>query len=126
MKLWSFVLGSLFIIFSASCSEFSSADLHGKWEAVVVIEEGDTLQVDYPSIQLHLNESGTYQYNGTLNYKEAGNWQYKSKHLLTTDTLKLNSPEKAVLISSFQDNSFEMTMEENGKKRMMKMSRINN
>ncbi len=107
-----------------SCSEMSSSDLIGQWEATSVTEDRLPLEVDYPVIQLEILKNGTYKYQGTLNYKEAGKWRIQSKYLFTIDTLKPEGIEKAVAISKLTMNSFEMKMKEGKKQRVMKMVKV--
>ena len=71
----------LSVVFFASCSEMSPNQLIGQWEAKSVTEDGQPLEIDYPVIQLELSENGTYTYQGTLNYQEAGKWRIQSKYL---------------------------------------------
>ena len=112
------------VLVYSGCSDLSSSDLIGSWEAVSVTEAGLPLEVDYPLIRLDIMKDGTYKYQGTLNYHEAGQWHIKAHHLYTMDTLKPGAGEKAVLISSLTRDSFELKMSENETERIMKMVRV--
>jgi hypothetical protein len=124
MNFRNLVLLLFSVVLFASCGEMSPNQLIGKWEAKSVMEDGLALEIDYPIIQLELSGNGTYTYQGTLNYKEAGKWRIQSKYLFTKDTLKGEGVEKAVLISELAPDSFDMEMKEGGKQRVMKMVRV--
>lgn len=120
MKKIQFAIILSFMIIS-SCSQWSAQDLTGLWEATSVTEEDQSLEVDYPSISLLLNTDGTYEYSGTLNYREAGKWSVKSNYLYTRDTLKPDGDQKIVFIKSFSKDTLELQMAEAEKTRILKM-----
>lgn len=124
MKYLKIILIFFTVLVYSGCNDLSRGDLIGSWEAVSVSEAGRPLEVDYPLIRLDIMKDGTYNYQGTLNYREAGKWHIKSHHLYTIDTLKPGATEKAVLISSLTRDSFELKMSENEIERIMKMVRI--
>ncbi|KAA3637160.1 MAG: hypothetical protein DWQ02_07150 [Bacteroidetes bacterium] len=115
---FAFILGSIII---SSCSQWSGMDLVGTWEATNILEEDQPLEVDYPSVRLDLKEDGTYEYTGTLNYREAGKWSTKSNYLYTRDTLKPDGEQKVVFIRSYSPDSLEIQMVEAEKTRILKM-----
>ena len=109
-------------LFLSSCNNsITSSDLLGKWEAISIIEEGVPVEIDYPIIRLFVSDNGTYDYSGTLNYKESGRWHTQDKYFVTKDTLLPDAIEKTMLISNLTENSFEMKSEEGGKERVLMM-----
>ena len=117
------LLALLFVIsLLNSCNHsISSDDLLGRWEAISVFEEGKALEIDYPVIRLFVSEDGTYNYTGTLNYKESGHWHIQNEYFITKDTLLPDAFERTVLISNLTQDSFEMKMQEGGKERVLVM-----
>ncbi len=113
----------LSIIIIASCSQWSGMDLEGTWEATSILEEDQPLEVDYPSVKLDLKDDGTYEYTGTLNYREAGKWSTKSNYLYTIDTLIPDGAQKIVFIKSYSRDSLEIQMVQQEKVRILKMKR---
>lgn len=124
MKKNNFLILLFAILLFAGCTGWTESDLIGTWEATSVTEEDEPLSVDYPTVQLILKADKTYEYKGTLNYREAGKWLAESNFLYTKDTLKPDGAQKAVYISAFQQDSLEMQMIEQEKTRIMKMKRI--
>ena len=101
------------------------SDLLGNWEAISIFEEGQPLEIDYPVIRLLVSEDGTYNYTGTLNYKESGRWHIQNEYFITKDTLLPDALEKTVLISKLTQDSFEMEMKEGEKERILVMIKSN-
>lgn len=117
------IITGLFVIISG-CTSPSEKDLIGTWEAYNITEEEEPIEVDYPSVKLMLNQDGTYEYRGTLNYREAGLWSLESRLLQTKDTLKPDGEQRSVYILSIARDSLELQMAEQDKTRVMKMKRI--
>jgi hypothetical protein len=122
-KFNSFILLCVVLLF-AGCTQWTDSDLVGTWEAISITEEGEPLSVDYPTVLLTLKADNTYEYKGTLNYREAGKWLAESNYLYTKDTLKPDGVQKIVFIADFQQDSIEMQMVEQEKTRFMKMKRV--
>lgn len=71
----------------AGCERlFPERMLVGQWQALVVLEEGDTLPVNPTEIRLSFDEKGRYTYHSTLNYREAGHYDLQGDLLYTRDT----------------------------------------
>src|SRR5210317_835140 len=104
-----FFIGSIY-----SCAVYNNSDIIGNWKALVVLEEGEALEIDAGQIQFTFLENESYQYNSTLNYKEAGSFYIDSKFLFTRDTMNQASTEKVVEILKLSKDSLFLKMNENG------------
>ena len=52
----------------------SESKIKGTWQAYQIIENGEILEADLSAVNLIFSKKGRYQYNGTLNYREAGSF----------------------------------------------------
>ena len=114
------LIGFLFV---ASCTNEKEKLLPGNWQATEVLEEGEPLAVPVADIRFDFFEDGTYIYNSTLNYKEAGTYSIQSNLLYTLDTVNQASVEKAVRIELLTQDSLHLQMKEQGKSRLLKLVR---
>lgn len=105
-----------------SCNQLDKSELYGKWTAVQLTEEGDSLRVNLEEITLDFSERG-YAFNSTLNYKEAGTYDLQKNLLLTIDSLHEERKEKLVQITKLQNDSLFIRMNEGGKERILVMTR---
>lgn len=111
----------LFCLVLFSCENQYENQLLGKWQAYELLEEGKRLEVQPEVINFNFMENGLYTYQGTLTYKEAGNYYLKSDLLYTVDTVNEGSVEKAVRIMSLNPDSLLIKMNDRGKERVMKL-----
>jgi len=111
------------LFFASACSSsYSREDLYGTWNGASAEEEGTPLAIDPSELQFTFDEEG-YTYQGTLNYQEAGTFQLKAPYLYTTDTLNQATTEKTVEIVSFNSDSLQLRMMQNGQERVLKLVR---
>ncbi len=116
-------LSSIFIfVLLIACKAITKKQLEGKWVAVQLTEEGDTLKVNLEEITLDF-EKNAYQFTSTLNYRESGVYRLKDYLLYTQDTLKENAVEKIVEITKINTDSLFIRMNESGKERLLVMKR---
>jgi hypothetical protein len=101
-----------------ACAPYATTDLAGKWRAVELSEEGDSLLVDANDVRFQFLESGRYEYYSTLNYHESGKFKLDGKYLLSTDTTRSDQIEKAVEIVKLANDSLVIKMNEKGKERI--------
>ncbi len=96
----------------ASCETFfPERMLRGQWQALVVLEEGDTLPVDPSEIRLSFDEAGHYTYHSTLNYREAGYYHLKGDLLYTRDTTHADTTlERIVRVPILTEDSLVLDM----------------
>ena len=104
----------------ASCGGIQKEQLVGKWTAVQLTEEGDSLKVNLEEITLIFGETG-YEFTSTLNYKEAGIYELKDNFLSTLDSLNSGQEAKIVEITKLQNDSLFIRMNEGGKERFLVM-----
>ncbi len=104
------------------CKGVKKEELKGKWRAVQLTEEGDSLKVNLDEITLNFHEKG-YDFTSTLNYKEAGIYTLKDNLLTTLDSLNEGTQEKVVEITRLQNDSLYIRMNEEGKERLLVLTR---
>jgi hypothetical protein len=117
-KTFQLMLLFVLLLFNA-CAPYAPSDLAGKWKAVELSEEGDSLKVDASNVYFRFLESGRYEYYSTLNYHESGMYKLDGKYLLSTDTTRSDQAEKAVEIVKLVNDSLVLKMKEQGKERLM-------
>ncbi len=110
------------IFLLTSCGGLDKEQLKGKWTAVQLTEEGDSLKVNLDEITLNFREMG-YDFTSTLNYKEAGTYNLQKNLLMTSDSLNEGTIEKVVEITKLQNDSLFIRMNEAGKERILVMTR---
>ena len=113
----------LFIgLFMASCGGITKEQLKGKWTAVQLTEEGDSLSVNLDEITLNFRDK-SYDFTSTLNYKESGAYSLNKNLLSTTDSLNQGTQAKVVEITKLANDSLFIRMNEGGKERILVMTR---
>ena len=116
-----FIFLVLIFVFS-SCGGLDKEQLKGKWTAVELTEEGDSLKVNLDEITLNFKDKG-YDFTSTLNYKEAGTYNLQKNLLTTLDSLNEGTIEKVVEITKLQNDSMFIRMNEAGKERILVMTK---
>lgn len=116
------ILFSLALLLSA-CSPYSEEQLHGHWQGTHISEDGITLDVAPELISLSFSPTGRYSYEGTLQYRESGQFSIQDHLLFTTDTLQAGVEEKAVEILLLSPDSLHLQMWEGGKARLLKLAK---
>ncbi len=122
------LISRAFIIFclggvSVACSPYPRLDLAGTWQACEITEEGQPLQVNPKEVRFIFGEQDRYAYFSTLNYREAGTYYMDNQYLYTMDTLNQASTEKAVAVEMVSPDTLIFLMQENDKKRSIKLVR---
>lgn len=106
-----------------TCSDNEPLSISGEWRAAALEEEGNPLDVQLDKIQFTFYPDARYNYSSTLNYREAGKYQLKSKYLYTTDTINEASVEKVVEITRLVEDTMVIKMVQNGKERFLTLTR---
>ena len=123
MKLKKNIPLVLFIcLWMSACQSISKEDLYGEWQAIDLTEEGIPLVVNLAEISLNFTEK-EYEFNSTLDYREAGSYYLRASLLVTKDTLQVNGVEKGIEISKLQQDSLFLRMNEQGKERRLVLVR---
>lgn len=112
----------LLLLTLLSCSEFNQRDLHGKWVATEVSEEGRVLELNPAEITLDFGEE-KYEFTSTISYKESGDYALKGNFILTKDTIQGNSKAKKVEVIKLSKDSLQIKMVDKSKNRILKMKR---
>ena len=122
MKLLKNIPFLFFLSLLSACQSISKEDLYGVWQAVDLTEEGTPLDVNLSEISLSFGEQ-EYEFNSTLNYREAGSYYLQASLLVTKDTLQVNGVEKGIEISKLYKDSLFLRMNEEGKERRLVLVR---
>jgi hypothetical protein len=104
-----------------ACAPSNEKMLCGQWQGIIVLENGDSLEIDPSIIRISFNEQNGYTYASTLNYREAGTFYADAKYLYTTDTLNQATTEKVVEIVKLTEDSLFLKMSEAGRERLLKL-----
>ena len=107
----------------AACDAYDTAELSGRWRAVSLTEEGDSLAIDPTLIRFDFRNDGRYHFQSTLNYEEAGTYRLDGPYLFSTDTTQSLVREKAVEILLLNADSLQLRMQELGRERIMLLRR---
>lgn len=110
------------ILFTA-CQGHNYDDLAGNWQAVELTQEGDSLSVDLKEVAFNFNPNGRYEFESTLNYKEAGTFRLEGPYLFSKDTTRSMPKEKAVEIIQLAGDTLILRMEEAQKERIVVLKR---
>jgi hypothetical protein len=114
----------LFLLLSIlACQPVEEDLLSGTWRGSVILEANEPLDIEPSNIKLTLAPDGSYRYESTLNYQEAGSFFLDQQYLYTMDTINQASTEKAVEIMLLTQDSLHLRMNEAGKERLLKMVR---
>ncbi|NUO02571.1 MAG: hypothetical protein HUU01_18345 [Saprospiraceae bacterium] len=112
------------LVLAVACGPNPEHQIVGQWQAVAVLEEGDSLEVDPQYIKLAFGKNKDYSYNGPLKYEESGSYYVESKYLYTLDTLNQASTEKAVEIVKLTEDSLQLLMKEGARERLLKFVKV--
>ncbi|MEL6971086.1 MAG: hypothetical protein AAFZ63_02420 [Bacteroidota bacterium] len=117
------LLTCVLAVLAFACDQYTNIDIAGNWEVVELTEAGDSLAVDLTTIGFHFSEDGQYEFQSTLDYREAGTYRLDGPYLFSTDTLKPPLREKAVEITYLSLDTLHLRMKELGKERLMVLQR---
>ncbi len=87
--------------------------LHGTWQAVSLVENGQPGTTDLSETQFIFRPTGQYEYRSNINYKEQGTYYLDGKFLVSRDTLQAAMP-KSVKIEYLSADSLLFNMNSNG------------
>lgn len=107
----------------SACKQYEEDQLSGTWRGSAILEADQPLDIEPSNIRLILAPDGSYRYESTLNYQEAGTYFMDQQYLYTMDTINQASTEKAVEIILLNQDSLHLRMNENDKERLLKMVR---
>ena len=104
-----------------ACSGYSTGKLAGTWIGSSLTEEGEVLSVNAGDISFQFRNNGYYEFNSTVDYKEAGTFSLQGDLLYTLDTINEASTEKAVKIMELTSDSLIILMNAGGRQRILKL-----
>ena len=113
----------IFFFILISCSSKKENLLLGKWKAVELLENNDSLAVKLDDIWFSFDENQNYIFHSTLNYNEAGTYEVIGDLLYTTDTINETSQRKAVKLLQLNESSLKMEMKVKNAVRILSLSK---
>ncbi len=116
----------LLLFFISNCAPGTEQQIEGQWKAHLLTEDRDTLRFPPNDVQLIFLPDKTYEYHGTLRYREAGQFRAEGRVIYTTDTLSNTKSEKAVHIERLTGDTMVLNMVENKKHRRLELHRLGN
>jgi hypothetical protein len=124
MHLKSTSLGIIFscvgLLLTGCQAPITASELGGHWVAVSATERDKPLSINPEEIHFRFDpKQMAYNYQSTLNYREAGSFFLEGNILHTLDTLNLASTEKIVSISLLTSDSLRIFMVDNGNPRTL-------
>lgn len=114
---------SMLCVLIYACDKYANADIAGDWEVIELTETGDSVAVDLSTIGFRFTEDGLYEFQSTLDYREAGTFRLDGPYLFSTDTLQPPLREKAVEITYLSNDTLHLRMQELGKERLLVLKR---
>jgi len=105
-----FIIGLLLCSWGCGQFGYSEQELIGKWTAVELVQDQDTMDFDLTKVALEFHEDQRYSYTGNLAEREAGEFYLMGKILYTKDTLMAKPVEKAVQIEALTSDSLLLLM----------------
>ena len=112
----------MFCLFFA-CGAREDQLLLGEWQAVQVLEAGDSLKLDPAQVGFLFRPDNRYTFRSTLRYEEAGTWRYTDGFLMARDTTRENSPERVVAVEKLTPDSLQIRMLSDDKERWVTLLR---
>lgn len=104
------LVGSMCLFLGCNPFSYKEKELVGKWQAVLLVQEQDTLNYDISRVALEFHEDQRYSYQSNLAEREAGNYYLLGKILYTKDTTVTSPTEKAVQIELLTQDSMRLLM----------------
>jgi hypothetical protein len=118
-----FLLPAVAVLMLSSCSDKRPELLQGRWDAILLVEESDTLQMDLSPVFLEMSSEGTYLFQSTLNYLESGRYRLEGNLLYIQDTTSTGSKERRIRIRQFEADTLILDMESEGLSRQLTLWR---
>ena len=107
-----------------ACNEDRTPDLHGAWQATLLVEEGDTVEVRLDDVGIQFKPDGSYVYTSTLDYAEEGNYHLDGEYLYRTPTGADPEGILPVEIAALDSTRLHFNMVDSGKARRLEFLRV--
>lgn len=115
--------GVFLLCLSACGPRYSPEELDGNWSGIEFTEEGDSVLIDPTELKFYFSETGTYTYDGTLRYREEGEYRLERDLLVTKDALVDTAAEKAVRILTLNPDTLRLKMNAGGREQLLTLLR---
>lgn len=117
---------TLLLIWVSCQSKQQRHFLQGHWSAFRYERADSSVLQDYLNqVTLSIDGNNRYSFTSTLNYREAGTFRLSDQFFFVTDTTRLPSREKKLLIRYLTKDTLILGMEEDGEDRTLMMYRSN-
>jgi hypothetical protein len=116
-KVWLVTI-SLLIWTCCSCGDHSPQALTGDWRAEMVVEEGDTLEMDLSNVTLNFTEDQNFKYKHTQRDSLSGNFNL-SKGLIKLFVDEPIMDTIIIQLSNLNEKSMILRMNHEGKERLV-------
>ena len=106
-----------------SCQADRTLELLGTWQASLLIEDGDTVDVRLDDVSLLFEPEGAYTYTSTLDYFEEGRFALDGDILETQPAADSLSPQR-VKVTTLDDSTLHFFMMDAGRRRQLEFRRM--
>lgn len=119
-----FTFFSLLIFLGFACGTGIDKTLvHGTWQAVSLVENGQPSTTDLTQTKFTFHPSGQYDYQSNVNYREQGTYFIDGKFLVSKDTLNAGI-SKSVVIEFISTDSMLFNMNSNGAPQLLGLKKV--
>ena len=108
----------------AACARDRAPELYGAWQAVLLTENGDTVDVVLDDVTIAFREDGTYAYTSKLDYVEEGTFRAENDRLYTTPTAQDTLVDRPVEIAALAPDLLILNMMEGQARRTLTFERV--
>lgn len=90
----------------------------------MLLEEGDTVDIDLTDVSLSFSPSGSYVYTSTLDHLEEGTFTVEGDLLVTTADTTADTQPQRVRILRLDSSRLHVQMKDQGKDRRLEFMRV--
>lgn len=120
----TFFYCSIPLLMLSACKDGLDKDmLVGKWQAVVLYEQEEKVDMDLSPVYFEFFPNDRYYFQSTLKLSEAGRFYTVGQLLYTTDTTAAQPFEKAVKVTQLSQDSLAFLMNDKGTKKALQLVR---
>ena len=110
-------------VLTAACRPDRTPEILGTWQAVYLLEEGDTVDVKLDNVSLRFDTGGHYVYTSTLDYFERGRFELVDD-ILTTRPEVDTVGQQRVRVTRLTPEGLTFLMSDGGKARVLGFARV--
>ena len=117
-------LASAAVATLGACRADQTPELFGTWQAEVLIEDGDTVDVDLENVSLAFAPDLNYLYTSTLDYVEPGTYRLDGGVLYTLPEGSDAGAARKVKVELLDSARLHILMNDAGKLRRLEFARV--